>query len=235
MRLSLKGDNMKLIQKGALASAMLSGMLFAGNHTGLDIQTRSAHFLSDSQGMALYTFDKDELDQSHCQGKCLEKWPPLQTSARKQIAYKHHPLYYFFKDSKPGQTQGDHVKSVWHLVYPAKGFTSDKTVTLSEQTNKQHYLTDEKGMALYTFDKDSQGKSHCQKGCIQKWPVFYTDLSTLPKSLNKENFGTIKRSDGAMQTTYHGMPLYYFFKDTAPKQTNGDWVKGVWHLAEPGV
>ncbi len=226
---------MKQTFKGAIASVLLTGAVFAGNMTGLDTQTRSTHFLVDSKGMALYTFDKDKLNQSNCKGGCLEKWPRLMSNASTQIAYRKHPLYTFFKDTKPEETKGDQVKSVWHLVYPAKGFKKSSMVKLSKKTKEQRYLTDSKSMALYTFDKDSKGQSNCTKGCLQKWPAFYTDLQTLPKGFNKKDFGAIKRSDGTMQTTYRGMPLYYFFKDTKPKQTNGDWAKGVWHLVEQGV
>ncbi len=54
----------------------------------------------------------------------------------------------------------------------------------------------------------------------------------LPIGVKKDDFGTIKRNNGSMQTTYKSKPLYYFFKDSKAKDTNGDWVKGVWHLVE---
>jgi len=87
-------------------------------------------------------------------------------------------------------------------------------------------------MALYTFDKDKMGISSCYNGCEVKWPVYHADTTTWPKGLNAKDFGTITRKNGALQTTYKGKPLYYFFKDTKPMQTNGDWAKGVWHLVE---
>ncbi len=217
---------------GLSAIVALTGSVIAAENTGLSVHTRSAHFLTDAKGMALYTFDKDELNMSNCKGGCLDKWPRLSGAEGKQVAYRKHPLYYFFKDTKAGQTNGDHKKGVWHLAYPAKGFKQSKQVHLSSKKKSQSYLTDVKGMALYTFDKDTTGVSSCYNGCEVKWPVYQSNLATLPKGIKAKDLGTITRKNGAMQTTYKGKPLYYFFKDTKPKQTNGDWAKGVWHLVE---
>ncbi len=37
--------------------------------------------LVDSNGMTLYTFDKDTENKSNCNDKCAEAWPPLFASA----------------------------------------------------------------------------------------------------------------------------------------------------------
>jgi len=101
-------------------------------------------------------------------------------------------------------------------------------------TNKVKYLSDNYGMTLYTFDKDTQNKSNCYNGCEAKWPVFYgtIDEAKLPSGIEKSDFGTITRDNGAKQTTYKSQPLYYFFKDNAPKVKSGDGVKGVWHIVK---
>ena len=44
--------------------------------------------------------------------------------------------------------------------------------------------------------------------------------------------GTIKRSDGSLQATFDGHPLYTYVSDTAPGQNSGDGVNldgGLWH------
>lgn len=109
--------------------------------------------------------------------------------------------------------------------------TSTKSATVSKIVN---VLTDNRGMALYTFDKDTKKRSHCYGGCEKKWPVFYGNTSklNLPAGINPKDFGTIKRDDGKMQTTYMSKPLYYFFKDTKAGETKGDGKKGVWHLVK---
>jgi predicted lipoprotein with Yx(FWY)xxD motif len=77
----------------------------------------------DAKGMALYTFDKDIVGKSNCNGKCATEWPPLSAAAgakasgdwtivardngAKMWAYDGHPLYTFVDDKKPGQVTGD--------------------------------------------------------------------------------------------------------------------------------
>ena len=52
-------------------------------------------------------------------------------------------------------------------------------------------------------------------------------------SLKAEDFATIDREDGKKQTTYKGLPLYYFAGDKAASDTNGQGVKDVWTAAAP--
>jgi len=88
-----------------------------------------------ANGMTLYTFDKDTMPgKSVCNGPCATNWPPLMADATaaasgdwsvitrddgaKQWAFKGKPLYYWAKDSKPGDKTGDNVNSVWHVAKP---------------------------------------------------------------------------------------------------------------------
>jgi predicted lipoprotein with Yx(FWY)xxD motif len=44
--------------------------------------------------------------------------------------------------------------------------------------------------------------------------------------------GTITRTDGAIQATYNGHPLYTYVADTAPGQAKGNGLNvsgGIWH------
>ena len=90
------------------------------------------------------------------------------------------------------------------------------------------------GCAYNTFDKDTMNTSNCYGGCEKKWPVFNgnVDKMSLPHGVMASNFGTTTRKNGAMQTTYNGKPLYYFFMDKKPHDVNGDGKKGVWHIVK---
>ena len=44
--------------------------------------------------------------------------------------------------------------------------------------------------------------------------------------------GTVTRSDGSEQVTVGNWPVHQFVKDTAPGQTNGHGVGGVWFVIE---
>ena len=169
-----------------------------------------------------------------------------------QLAYRSHPLYYFANDTQSGDINGDDVKNVWHLVYATAG-TNDTQTKFSTNSMTQTYLTGKNGMALYTFDKDDINSSVCYGtpdemplgSCEARWPVFYSaDLTNLPTGTVASDFGTIDRDitkalkddNGKLlatkQTTYKGLPLYYWFKDAKSGDTTGDWVGGVWHLIE---
>lgn len=171
-----------------------------------------------------------------------------------QLAYRQHPLYYFVNDAVSGDVNGDNIKDVWHLVY-ALDATNDAQTKFSTAQNSmtQTYLTGKDGMALYTFDKDDIDLSVCYGtpdemplgSCEARWPVFYSeDLGNLPEGTIDSDFGTIDRDLtkalkddsgeplATKQTTYKGLPLYYWFKDAKSGDTTGDWVGGVWHLVE---
>ena len=86
--------------------------------------------------MTLYTFDKDTAGsgKSVCNGPCATNWPPLMAAdgdkasgdysivtrddGKKQWAVKGKPLYYWVKDTKPGDKTGDGVLTVWHTAKP---------------------------------------------------------------------------------------------------------------------
>jgi len=93
-------------------------------------------------------------------------------------------------------------------------------------------LTDANGMTLYTFDKDVQGSaSNCydegDSKCATNWPPLFADAGATAEG----DFTIIDRKDGTKIWAYKGWPLYLWIKDTAPGETTGDGVGGVWHTA----
>ncbi|MBR1163498.1 hypothetical protein [Bradyrhizobium elkanii] len=95
---------------------------------------------------------------------------------------------------------------------------------------KGSVLTDAKGMTLYTFDKDSEGKSACNGPCATNWPVLKADASDKAEG----GYTIISRDDGSKQWAYKGKPLYTFAKDQKAGDITGDgFLNGAWHLAQP--
>jgi predicted lipoprotein with Yx(FWY)xxD motif len=95
------------------------------------------------------------------------------------------------------------------------------------------FLTDTQGMTLYYFKKDAPGKSVCAGDCVTKWPLYFRESVAPKNDLKAEDFGVITREDGKKQSTYKGMPLYYFFKDTKAGDTSGQGVNNVWYVVTP--
>src|SRR3954469_23775766 len=93
------------------------------------------------------------------------------------------------------------------------------------KTHLGKILVDSKGRALYLFTKDSTKASACSGMCATFWPPLLTAVKpTAGHGAMASLVGTIKRSDGTSQVTYHGHPLYSFAKDTKPGQVNGEGV-----------
>ncbi|MDO4592469.1 MAG: hypothetical protein Q4B46_06655 [Comamonadaceae bacterium] len=86
--------------------------------------------------MTLYVFDRDTAGsgKSVCNGNCATNWPPLVAPAgarpignwsvvtrddgTPQWAYQGKPVYYWAKDSKPGDATGHGVGNAWRIATP---------------------------------------------------------------------------------------------------------------------
>ncbi|WP_406820402.1 hypothetical protein ACJA3S_25465 [Pseudomonas sp. KnCO4] len=91
-------------------------------------------------------------------------------------------------------------------------------------------LVDAAGMTLYTFDKDTGGKSMCNDGCASNWPPLMVKATDEPA---EGKWTVVMRDDGSKQWAYDGKPLYTFIKDKKAGDMTGDGVKDVWHVAKP--
>ena len=96
-------------------------------------------------------------------------------------------------------------------------------------------LASKNGMTLYIFDKDTENISNCSGQCAATW-IPYVTASKDPLiggDSVKGSIGTMVRSDGSMQVTYKGKPLYMYIKDTKAGMTTGNNVNGTWHIVTP--
>jgi len=110
---------------------------------------------------------------------------------------------------------------------------AENAVKLSNNSTFGEILTDSDGRSLYFFSKDTKDNSECIDGCRDIWPVFYVENLTADAGLDLVDFATITRTDGDLQTTYKGWPLYYFANDNNVGDTNGDEVNDIWYVAKP--
>src|ERR1700733_6581837 len=83
-------------------------------------------------------------------------------------------------------------------------------------------LTTSSGMAVYWFAIDTPTKSNCAGTCLTYWPAL-TGTPSLASGVSLPGkLGTITRSNGVMQATYDGLPLYVYKADTSAGQVNGN-------------
>jgi predicted lipoprotein with Yx(FWY)xxD motif len=91
-------------------------------------------------------------------------------------------------------------------------------------------LTNAKGFALYWFAPDTSTKSVCNGSCAAYWPPVKGPVALSAGVAG--HVGTIKRSDGTLQATYNGHPLYTYVADTAPGEAKGNNLNlngGLWY------
>jgi len=83
--------------------------------------------LVDSKGNTVYLFEKDESNESYCNGSCAKVWPPVTTNGQPkagsgvsgklttlkrddgstQVVFDGHPLYTYVKDTDTEDAYGN--------------------------------------------------------------------------------------------------------------------------------
>jgi predicted lipoprotein with Yx(FWY)xxD motif len=97
------------------------------------------------------------------------------------------------------------------------------------------FLIGYNGMPVYTSASDTAGTSTCYGQCATQWPPYVVsssdDINNLQTGVTG-TVGTITRTDGTLQLTYNGMPLYFFMDDTPSNPPTGQGVSG-FSVAKP--
>jgi predicted lipoprotein with Yx(FWY)xxD motif len=95
-------------------------------------------------------------------------------------------------------------------------------------------LTNAQGRTLYWFAPDTATRSACYGTCAAYWPPVRGAATAGPGVTGR--LGTITRSDGPVQATYDGHPLYTYAGDTGAGQANGNRLNlngGLWYEVTP--
>ncbi len=112
--------------------------------------------------------------------------------------------------------------------------TGGASVQVGKNDQLGSFLVDDKGMTLYLFTKDTPNTSNCYDKCAKSWPPLLTSGKAVSgDGVDASKLGTTTRKDGTTQVTYNGWPLYYFAKDKAAGDVNGQDVGGVWFVISP--
>lgn len=95
--------------------------------------SKLGQYMTDPNGMTLYTWTKDSAGVSNCTGQCLVNWPAYtvqsipanmppgmgtikRADGSTQLTWKSMPLYFYINDKAPGDTSGDGVGGSWYVA-----------------------------------------------------------------------------------------------------------------------
>jgi predicted lipoprotein with Yx(FWY)xxD motif len=154
----------------------------------------------------------------------------LSGQSVQQVTYAGLPLYRFFLDETPGQTDGanlfDPVTSptgTWYLVEPSRGNPAPGPVHMRAETvsgtevvaasmDNDFSLLPHGNFPVYTLSNDN-GRA-CQGYCALIWPPVLTSGQPVARDgVSQHALGVVVRPDGTRQVTFKGKPLYLFIKD----------------------
>ena len=94
------------------------------------------------------------------------------------------------------------------------------------------------GLTLYVFTDDPSAETVCPPGsdddvlspCFGNPPLLTEGEPQAGEGIDASLLGTTERSDGSLQVTYNGHPLYTYDGDIEPGDTNGHGRAGKWFI-----
>ena len=157
-----------------------------------------------------------------------------------QVTYAGHPLYLFETSSQQITGEGWDEPSIppwsglWYLVAPTGNpLAWPGTLTTLKIGSKtvlgalELTLAGWESFPLYSYSADTSSTSTCAGSCSVAWPpALSSGNPALLNSLSASKVATIKTSDGELQLTYDGKPLYFYAKEGVTKGPNGFEVLG---------
>lgn len=247
-----------------LANAQLIGADEQKYRSDYEIGEGNTPFFVDASGRTLYAFTKDFNGVNNFTESDFSNdgaWPVFSESlsaipstiskddfssidvfGKTQLTYKGWPLYYFGQDANRGETKGVSVPSpgIWPIVNTNISIAATApvaaTIKLANNEVLGEIMTDGEGRTLYYFAKDVSGNSNCKGGCLNAWPLFYTQEIVLSgDDLLADDFENLEIEGGQKVTTYKGWPLYYYSPtgDAAIEEsgsTAGEGVGNLWYV-----
>jgi predicted lipoprotein with Yx(FWY)xxD motif len=121
---------------------------------------------------------------------------------------------------------------------PSSGSTHHAVVDVQSSKYGQ-ILFDGQGRALYLFAADKTSTPTCYDSCASVWPPYLTEKGDAVNAMHAATgslTGTTPRTDGTLQVTYNGHPLYYYSGDKNPGDVLCQGVVdhgGAWYVVDP--
>jgi predicted lipoprotein with Yx(FWY)xxD motif len=107
-------------------------------------------------------------------------------------------------------------------VAPPKTTTGGPATIGPAKTTLGTILVDSRARTVYLFKGDVGTRSACSGACAQAWPPLLAHgRPRIGSGAKGPLIGTVRRSDGTVQVTYNGHPLYRFARDHKPGDVAG--------------
>jgi predicted lipoprotein with Yx(FWY)xxD motif len=123
------------------------------------------------------------------------------------------------------------------LAAAAAAIAASGTRVTTHQTKRGKALAAaSNGRTLYLFTYDKGKTSRCTGACAVSWhPLLTTGkpVAVTGSGVKAALLSTTRRSNGKLQVTYAGHPLYLYTGDTKPGQISGEGVNvfgGSWYI-----
>ena len=110
------------------------------------------------------------------------------------------------------------------------------SVHSTQNTALGKILVSASGRTLYHDSLEKQNLVKCTGACAAEWPPLVIAAGAKPvagSGVTASMLGTVKRSDGKLQVTYGGKPLYLFSGDKKAGDVKGQGTGGIWHALTP--
>jgi predicted lipoprotein with Yx(FWY)xxD motif len=218
-------------------------------------RTSLGRVVSNTKGRVMYMFAKDGRKVSHCHGACASVWPHviskgkpraedgikakhLSRTAKGQVTYYGHPLYYFVSGKKPGSVAGEGLNHFFVVSTRGKAIkpkpamnpgASAPAVVTTHMAGATEVLASRNGHTLYELSPQNEAKVgfDCVGSCTSAWrPLLSKGKPAAKGDAVQSLLGTVKRPNGTTQVTYKGFPVYDFTGDTGAGTTTGNTLMG---------
>lgn len=104
-----------------------------------------------------------------------------------------------------------------------------------QRASHADYLTDAEGRSLYIYLRDAPNESSCYDQCAVNWPPLLVGGEPIAgPGVVASLLGTTQRSDGSVQLTFNGWPLYHHARDLSFGQTFGHGLGDIFYLINSG-
>ena len=128
------------------------------------------------------------------------------------------------------------VAAVAGLVASAQAAPSAAARLSVRSTEYGKALFGPSGKVVYVFGADRGSTSRCYGVCATAWPPLLTSAAPLASpGVEAKLLGTTKRTNGTLQVTYNGHPLYYYEADKVGKVMcqHATMHGGLWLIVKP--